>query len=116
MRVHHNGWPTAGARQLCNYAISLKDHSGDDAIAWGPRIEFSTHILVHGKSWPLIAEESERGGCPVAKQGHKRDRGPVDGADLENANEPVDRSDSRTNSSADKNIFATDARQNQDDH
>ena len=116
MRVHHNGWPTAGARQPCNYAISLKDHNGDDAIAWSPRIEFSTHILVHGKSWPLIAAEPERGGCAVAKQGHKRDCGPVDGADLENANEPVDRSDSRTNRSADKNIFATAARENEDDH
>jgi hypothetical protein len=113
---HHNGWPTAAARQPCNYAISLKDHNGDDAITWSPGIEFSPHVLVHGKSWPLIAAESERGGCAVAKERHKRDCRPVDGADLENANEPVDRRDSWTNSSADKKIFATDAAENQHDH
>jgi len=117
MRVHHNGWPPAGARQQCDDAIWLKDHNGDEAIAWSSVMEFGAHILVHGKSWPLIAAESERGGCAVAKQRHKRDcRRPVDGADLQNADEPVNRSGSWTNSSADENIFATDAGKNQDDN
>jgi hypothetical protein len=79
-------------------------------------MEFRAHILVHGKSWPLIAAESERGGCTVAQQRHKRDCRPVDGADLQNANEPVDRTGSGTNRSADENIFATDAGENQDDN